>query len=118
MWATPEPVGEPTLWVLTAQLGQRQTTTRGYLWFSNPQNDLWTPLYTRPAPGVPEGFVLTRDDFDRCREWFDCIQDVNGSYLDRHDYELAEKLYTALGMRVPNSINDRLPATTTTKEQP
>lgn len=64
--ATPEPVGEPALWVLTAQLDQRVTTTRGYLWFSNPQNDSWTPLYTRPAPGVPEGLpaVLTDWGFD------------------------------------------------------
>lgn len=63
MFATPpqqaagEPVGEPALWVLTKQLDQRETTTRGYLWFSNPQNDLWTPLYTHPAPGVPEAWT-------------------------------------------------------------
>lgn len=107
---TPEPVGEPALWVPTKQLDQRETTTRGYLWFSNPQNDSWTPLYPHPAPGVPEGFALVRDDLDRCRQWFDCIQDVHGGYLDRHDYELAKKLYTALGMRVPNSIGDLLAA--------
>lgn len=52
--ATPEPVGEPAFWVPTKQLQQRETTTRGYLWFSNPQNDSWTPVFTRPAPGVPD----------------------------------------------------------------
>ncbi len=51
--------------------------------------------------------ALSRDDFERFREWFDCIQDVHVGYLDRRDYELAKKLYTALGMRVPSSINTR-----------
>jgi len=61
-----EPVGEPAFWVLTKQLQQRETTTRGYMWFSNPQNDCWTPVFTRPAPGVPEGLpaVLTDWGFD------------------------------------------------------
>lgn len=59
---------------------------------------------------APDAFALSRDDFDRCRQWFDCIQNVHGGYLDRHDYELAKELYTALGMRVPHSIDGQLAA--------
>lgn len=38
---------EPACWTLARQLGQRETTTSGYLWFSDPKNCSWTPLYTR-----------------------------------------------------------------------
>ena len=39
---------EPVAWALTETLNERKTTTRGCLWFSNPMNDAWTPLYTHP----------------------------------------------------------------------
>lgn len=39
----------PLVWVLTKQLTKRETTTRGYLWFGDPGNCMWTPLYTRAA---------------------------------------------------------------------
>ena len=39
---------EPVAWTLTETLEKRETTTTGYLWFSNPQNSCWTPLYTHP----------------------------------------------------------------------
>ena len=32
-------------WTLAETLTAAQTTTRGYLWFSDPQNSAWTPLY-------------------------------------------------------------------------
>ncbi len=37
---------EPVAWTLTEELTKRETTTRGHLWFSNPQNACWTPIYT------------------------------------------------------------------------
>lgn len=40
---------EPVAWVLTEQLERRETTTRGYLWFSDPANCMWTPLCIHPA---------------------------------------------------------------------
>lgn len=40
---------QPAVWVLTETLAKRKTTTRGFLWFSNPQNCSWTALYTRAA---------------------------------------------------------------------
>lgn len=44
---TPAPVGvEPAAWTLTAELEKRETTTRAHLWFSDPVNCMWTPLYT------------------------------------------------------------------------
>lgn len=44
---------EPVAWTLTETLNKRETTTRGYLWFSNPQNYLWTPLYTTQPQRKP-----------------------------------------------------------------
>jgi len=43
---------EPVAWTLTEELTKRATTTRAHLWFSNPQNCMWTPLYTTP-PAAP-----------------------------------------------------------------
>lgn len=40
-----EPVQEPVAWTLTKTLNKRETTTNGYLWFSDPVNSSWTPLY-------------------------------------------------------------------------
>ncbi len=44
---------EPVAWTLTETLNKREPTTRGYLWFSNPQNYLWTPLYTTQPQRKP-----------------------------------------------------------------
>lgn len=40
----PLPVG--VAWTLTETLTRKETTTRGYLWFTNPINCCWTALYT------------------------------------------------------------------------
>lgn len=58
-----------------------------------------TPLYTKPSQKP-----LTDDELDICRQWFECVQDVNGGYLNRQDYALAEKLYGHLGLRVTNGV--------------
>jgi len=39
---------EPVAWTLTKTLDKRETTTTGYLWFSDPQNSAWTPVFTHP----------------------------------------------------------------------
>lgn len=57
----PEP--KPTAWTLTEELTKRETTTRGHLWFSDPQNCMWTPLYTHP-PAVRE--PLTDAEIKNC----------------------------------------------------
>jgi hypothetical protein len=42
---------KPAFWVLTEQLRKRETTHRGYLWFVDPQNSSWTPVYlAAPSP--------------------------------------------------------------------
>ena len=43
-----QPKQEPVAWALTAELEKRETTTRAHLWFSDPVNCMWTPLYTAP----------------------------------------------------------------------
>jgi hypothetical protein len=43
---------QPAAWVLTAELDKRETTTRAHLWFSDPVNCMWTPIYTTP-PAQP-----------------------------------------------------------------
>ena len=45
-------VQKPAAWTLTATLDKRETTTKGYLWFSDPLNYCWTPLYTAPQPAA------------------------------------------------------------------
>ncbi len=39
----------PACWTLTETLDAKETTTAGYLWFKNPQNAAWEPLYRRAA---------------------------------------------------------------------
>ncbi len=46
--ALAQPEQEPVAWTLTEELEKRQTTTKAHLWFSNPVNCMWTPLYTSP----------------------------------------------------------------------
>lgn len=40
---------KPACWALTTMLDGGETTTRGFLWFTNPQNSAWEPLYRRAA---------------------------------------------------------------------
>lgn len=35
----------PVAWTLSETLEKKETTTRGHLWFTNPKNSSWTPLY-------------------------------------------------------------------------
>jgi len=39
---------EPVAWTLTEFLDKRETTTNAPLWFVDPVNSAWTPLYTAP----------------------------------------------------------------------
>jgi hypothetical protein len=55
-------------------------------------------------PATPKPEPMTRDELDRCRQWFNCTEDAHALYLDKHDYALAKKLYEALGMRVPHRV--------------
>jgi len=55
-----------------------------------------------------EEFKLSKEDLDLCRQWFNNVQDVNPQYLERADFELAHRIYLALGMRPSNSITDVL----------
>lgn len=49
---------------------------------------------------------MIMEELDRVRQWFDAIQDLHPAYLGHEDYELARKIYIALGIRVPNSIRE------------
>jgi hypothetical protein len=44
---------EPVAWALTEELEKGLTTTNANLWFTNPQNSSWTPLYTTPQQRKP-----------------------------------------------------------------
>jgi uncharacterized protein with beta-barrel porin domain len=39
----------PACWTLTETMEAGKTTTAGYLWFKNPKNTSWEPLYRRAA---------------------------------------------------------------------
>lgn len=40
------PLPDGAAWTLKETLKRQETTTRGYLWFTNPINSCWTALYT------------------------------------------------------------------------
>ncbi|MGI4942053.1 MAG: hypothetical protein ACRYHQ_16080 [Janthinobacterium lividum] len=58
------------------------------------------------------GLPLSREDIDLIRQWFNNVQDVNPQYLERQDYDLAQRIYEHLGHRVPNSIKRHTEAVT------
>lgn len=55
---------EPVAWVLTSDLTRRETTTKAHLWFSDPVNCMWTPIFTTPQPAAAPTPV---DPFDALR---------------------------------------------------
>ena len=57
-WKAVQQRAEPVAWTLTETLNKRETTTHGYLWFSNPQNCSWTPLYTTPPQQQAEPVAM------------------------------------------------------------
>ena len=53
--------------------------------------------------------TMTGAELSVARQWFDTAQDLSHrDYLGKEDYELAEKVYTQLGMRVPSSIAEKI----------
>ena len=44
---------EPVAWTLTEELTKRETTTRAHLWFTDPVNCMWSPLYAAPKALEP-----------------------------------------------------------------
>lgn len=59
-----------------------------------------------------------QEDFDLFRQWFESVQDVSTAYLEPKDYELAERLYGHLGLRVPNSVKAGKAAPASDASQP
>lgn len=54
---------------------------------------------------MDEKITITTEEANLVRQWFDAVQDLNQGYLTQPDYELAQRLYQALGRRVPSSIS-------------
>jgi hypothetical protein len=46
------PAQQPVAWTLTETLLKGETTTHAYLWFTDPQNSAWAPLYGAPQDGA------------------------------------------------------------------
>jgi len=44
---------EPVAWTLQETLDKRETTCSARLWFTNPVNSAWAPLYAAPAAPAP-----------------------------------------------------------------
>jgi hypothetical protein len=95
--STSIPAGEPVAWTLTETLTKRETTTRGHLWFTDPVNSLWTPLYaTPPAPPAPKVVPLSDE---RIAAEFKRIQgdDAESAAFDffdfRHGVRFAERAH-------------------------
>lgn len=49
----PAPVAQkPAAWTLRETLDKGETTTTGHLWFTDPKNSAWAPLYAAPCAAV------------------------------------------------------------------
>jgi hypothetical protein len=93
---------EPVAWALTEQLTKRETTTRGYLWFSDPVNCMWTPLYTHPSP--PEGMAVTDAMIDAGKKM---LHNSNG----RGAREKVERIFNAMIAAAPPLASEAKGAT-------
>src|SRR5574337_2070707 len=49
------------------------------------------------ARSEADAVILTAEEADLCRQWFNALQDLNDSYLTREDVNLACKIHAALG---------------------
>ena len=47
---------------------------------------------------------LTNEDLNLIRQWFNALEDCSPEYLCGEDYELAKRIYVALGVKIPKSI--------------
>ena len=56
------PAPSPVAWTLTETLTRKETTTRAYLWFTDPVNCLWTPLYSHPTPSAQSSKAALSDE--------------------------------------------------------
>jgi hypothetical protein len=45
--------------------------------------------------------LLTKEDLNLFREWFDVVMDFNPQYLEAKDYELSKRVHAATGVRWP-----------------
>jgi len=79
--------GAPVAWTLTETLEKKETTTTGRLWFSNPQNSLWTPLYTTPPQRTWVG--LTDDEWEDLSDRYGLI--IFGGFKHEIEAKLKEK---------------------------
>jgi uncharacterized coiled-coil protein SlyX len=61
-----EKEGVPVAWALQEQLDKRESTWRGYLWFVDPKNTAWTPLFLRAAPASKD--AIRREALEECWE--------------------------------------------------
>jgi hypothetical protein len=69
----PAPVQEPVAWIITEELTRRKTTTGAHLWFSDPVNCMWTPIYTTPpAAAVPDALNPKDEHPAYATGWNDC----------------------------------------------
>jgi hypothetical protein len=53
---------EPVAWTLTETVQKRETTHGAPLWFSNPGNTAWTPLYAAPTAQPVQAEPVSAED--------------------------------------------------------
>lgn len=95
--ATPEPVGEPFGYFRALPFGWEQC---------GEHDDGAVALYDRPAPGVPEGFVLVpvEPDIDILRPFFNCLNSELDTAWGVAMRTAQEKLAAAQAKGVPEDV--------------
>jgi hypothetical protein len=104
--STSIPAGEPVAWTLTETLTKRETTTRGHLWFTDPVNSLWTPLYaTPPSPPAPKVVPLSEEQIYQA--WLSYPSDALRTNTMRSDvlYAVARAIEAAHGIGPKDDVH-------------
>ncbi len=76
----------PVAWTLRAELDARQTTCKAHLWFTNPKNSAWAPLYDQAT--LDAAVAVERAESARLRHLLN---------LARDDYNTAAQRLQEIG---------------------
>ncbi len=98
--------------LLKKQLAEQPAQQEPVAWITKDgeiyKHDCWPEYEARPLvfgdTSPQPARALTDEEIDRCRQWFESIQDTNKGFLNWHDCVLAVKLYSTIGMRIPDGL--------------
>lgn len=82
---------KPRAWTLQSELDAGTTTCSAHLWFTDPVNSAWAPLYDRAALDAERGRVLAAVE-QRLLNWRQRTMNKSGDRLALDDFMNAETI--------------------------